>query len=123
MSSKFIGLTLSLAGTLFAAFVAFFKQQSSSGNLWFPVIFILGPWLVLDALWMWWRSSRGIVAAAILLLISELFVYYGVFLVSESSTDAIAYVFKPALQLLFLLPLGIFIGWVQDKRRAEPAAR
>lgn len=116
MSSRHLALALCLAGTAFAVFVAFFKQQAPSSGWWFPMAFVIGPWLVLDAFFAWWKSARGIAAAGALLLALEVYIFYGVFIDPESSTDALAYVAKPALQVFVLLPLGLLIGWVMDKR-------
>lgn len=119
MSSRRLALALCLAGTIFAVFVAFFKQQApTSSGWWFPVVFVVGPWLALDVLFAWWKSSRGIVAAGVLLLALELYIFYGVFIDPRSSTDALAYVSKPAIQLFVLLPLGLLMGWIGDKLAA-----
>lgn len=64
-----------------------------------------------------------LVAAGALLLAFEIYIYHGVFIAPQSSTDALAYIPKPFLQVLVLLPIGLGMGWVADRLAAQSAAR
>jgi hypothetical protein len=118
MKSHRLATILAIAGTLFALFVAVFKQEGESTGAWFPLIFIVGPWLVLDVLFIWIKWARSIAISAGLMLALEVLIYFAVFVNPQSSTDAIAYVFKPGVQLFIFLPIGLLIGRVMDKRVA-----
>jgi hypothetical protein len=120
--SRVVAWVLCGAGVALSAFVGFVEGEGTSDWL-FPLAFVIGPWLVLAALCVWWRSSRGLVAAGVLLLACEIYIYYGVIIAPESSMDVFAYMVKPFLQVLLLLPLGLLAGWVGDKLAAYDAER
>ena len=115
--SRVLAWVLCVAGVGLSAFVGFVEGEGASDWL-FPLLFVIGPWLVLAALCVWWRSSRGLVAAGMLLLACEICIYYGVIVAPESSMDVFAYVVKPFFQVLLLLPVGLLAGWVGDKLAA-----
>jgi hypothetical protein len=121
MKSHKLATIFAVIGTLLALFVAFFKRGGTATGVSFPLIFVVGPWLVLDVLYIWLKWARSIAIAAGLMLALELLIYYAVFVNPQSSTDAVAYVFKPAVQLLFFLPIGLIIGRVIDKRVSAEA--
>jgi uncharacterized membrane protein SirB2 len=68
--SRLLAWALCLAGVALSAFVSFVKGEGE-GDWLFPLIFVIGPWLVLAAFCLRWRSSRGLVAAAAFLLAFE----------------------------------------------------
>jgi hypothetical protein len=113
---------LVIAGTLFTLFIVFFKQEGGAAGFKFSLAFIAGPWLVLDALFIWLRWARGIAIVAGLMLALELLIYCTVFVNLQSSTDAVVYVVKPILPLFIFLPIGLFIRRAMDKRAATPGA-
>lgn len=115
MNARVLAFILSCIGTVLTLWIAIFKQANPSVDLE-NIIGIAGPWLLLGVLLLCFRWYRGIFLAATAMLAFELFVYWGVFISPKSSTDAVAYVFKPFVQLLVLLPIGLVIGRVLDKR-------
>lgn len=118
--SRVLAWALCVAGVALSAFVSFVEGEGTTDSV-FPLIFVMGPWLVLCAFCLWWRSSRGLIAAGVLLLGCEIWVYYDVFIAPESSTVALAYLAKPFLQVLLLLPVGLLAGWVGDRLESEAA--
>jgi hypothetical protein len=120
--SRVLAWVLCVAGIALSAFVGFVEGEGTSDWL-FPLAFIIGPWLVLAAFCLWWRRSRGLATAGLLLLASEIYIYYSVIIAPQSSTDALVYMVKPFLQVLLLLPVGLLVGWVGDKLVAYEAER
>ena len=123
MRSRILAIVLVAAGTLFTLFVVFFKQKGNSADYVSSIVQIAGPWLVADVLVIWLRWYRGIALAAAPMLLLELYIYYGVFINPQSSTDAVAYVFKPGVQLLVFLPIGLLIGRAIDKSKQSRSGR
>lgn len=119
MRPQRLATILVIAGTALALYVAIFKREGSSVGLWFPLVFVLGPWIVISGLFVWLKWARGVALAAGLMLALELLIYFVVFVSPQSSTDAVAYVFKPWVQLLLFLPFGLLIGRVLDKKAAD----
>jgi hypothetical protein len=117
MSLRWLTITLVSSGTLLALFVVAFKQEGQSTYGWFPLVFVLGPWLILDAIFIVFRQARGIAIAAGLMLAFEVAIYISVFLNPHRSTDATVYVLKPFIQLLIFVPVGLLIGALIDKRK------
>lgn len=115
--SRVLAWVLCVAGIALSAFVSFVEGEGASDWL-FPLVFVIGPWLVLAAFCLWWRSSRGLVAAGVLLLACEIHLYYAAIIAPQSSLDVLAYMAKPFLQVLLLLPVGLLVGWVGDKLAA-----
>ncbi|HEV7608941.1 MAG TPA: hypothetical protein VGO61_16480 [Steroidobacteraceae bacterium] len=115
MNAKFLAFVLSFIGTALALWVAIFKQAHPSLDFE-NLVEIAGPWFLLDVLLLCFPWYRGVSLAAAAMLAFELFIFWGVFIGPKSSTDAIAYVFKPFIQLLVLLPVGLVVGRVLDKR-------
>lgn len=115
--SRVMAWALCLAGIAFCAFVSFFEGEGGFSLSFFVCIF--GPWLLLAALCVWWRSSRGLIAAGVLLLMCEIYIYVDVVIApSGSHGDALAYFAKPFLQVFLLLPIGLVTGWIGDKLAA-----
>jgi hypothetical protein len=117
MKPKQLAAIMLIAGTFFTLFVVFFKAEQVAGVAGFVIslALITGPWLILDALFIFSRWARGITITAALMLALELLIYYTVFENPQSSTDAVIYVVKPVLQLLIFLPIGLLIGRAMDK--------
>ena len=115
MSSKNLAIVLSVVGTMFSLWIAIFETATPSVELG-SVLEIAGPWLLLDVLLLCLHWYRGFAWAATGMLLLELLIYWGVFVSPKSSTDAIAYVFKPFIQVLILLPIGLIVGRLLDRR-------
>jgi hypothetical protein len=106
-------------GVALAAMVVVKAELHSTSDYLFAAGFIAGPWLLPVAFaFRGWRP-RGTTAAALLMLLFEAMIYYDVFVHPSSSTAALAYVFKPLIQVLVLLPVGIFISWPFDPSVAK----
>jgi len=103
------------AGTLFSLYVDVIKTGGNSHTM-FADIVLVGPWIFLIALYVLFRKASGFAIAAALMLACEIWVYLVVFVTPKHSTDALAYLAKPALQLLILVPIGLGIGYLIEKR-------
>jgi hypothetical protein len=89
-SPRALAWVLCLAGVALSAFVSFVEGEGTSDWL-FPLVFVIGPWIVLAA--------------------------------PESPMDVFAYMVKPFLQVLLLLPVGLLAGSVGDRLAAYDAQR
>jgi len=113
-----IAIGLNAIGSLFAVYILIFKREGGFKDLTDfagSALELAGPWLAVDFLLVWLRWYRGFIVAGCSMLLLEFYIYNGVFIHPQSSTDAIAYVFKPGVQLLILLPMGLLIGRALDK--------
>lgn len=119
MKPKQLATIFLLSGTFFALYVALFKLENGASGIWFSLQYVVGPWLVLDLIFVWLRWVRGIAIAAGLMLSMEFFVYFVIFVNPQSSTDAVAYLIKPFVQLLVFLPIGLLIGRVMDSHATK----
>jgi hypothetical protein len=117
-----MAIIFALSGTMLTLFVTFFKRAGAHSDLWFPFFFVLGPWLLLDVILIRLRWMRGVAIAGGLMLALEALIYFLVFVNPQSSTDALAYVLKPWVQVLVFLPIGLLVGRLIDKRDREQAA-
>jgi hypothetical protein len=103
-------------GTFLAVYAGYVRPGATSANPWLPLLFIVGPWVVVDALILYFSRLRGLWIGALLMLVYESLLYYAVFINPRGSTAGVEYVLKPALQLLVLLPLGVGISWLTSRR-------
>lgn len=115
MNKKTLAIVLSFIGTTLSVWIAVFKQAHPSVDLQ-DLIAIAGPWFLLDVIILCLPLYRGVSLAAATMLALELLIYWKVFINPKSSTDAVAYVFKPFVQVFVLVPIGLAIGRVLDKR-------
>ena len=122
MNKKTLAIVLSFSGTALSVWIAVFKQAHPSVDLQ-DLIAIAGPWFLLDVILLSVPWYRGVSLAAATMLALELFIFWGVFINPKSSTDAVAYVFKPFVQVLVLLPICLAIGRALDKREPGRTAR
>jgi len=75
-------------------------------------LWALVPWLVLRALPIWLRDPWPMSAAAIALLLGEVWVRSEVFLFPKGSTAALLLIFSPVYLLVGALPVGLVLGFV-----------
>jgi len=102
-------------GTGLAVYVAIFKSEHTPENISFLLFFVVAPWLVLDGLFCWLRWPTSFLLCATLMFLLELAMFLSVFVYPKSSTAALAYVVKPFIQLLIVLPIGLVIGRLIDR--------
>jgi hypothetical protein len=117
-----VAWVMCVVGFAIVGVIAFVEADVSDDNLstvLLMVAFMGSPWLVFAAFCRRWESDIGVVAAGVLLLGFELFIYRDVFIDPKSSTAPLAYVVKPFIQVLLLLPLGLGLGWIGDRRATE----
>jgi hypothetical protein len=105
-------------GTLLAIHAGYIQPGALSPNPWLPLLIIVGPWIVVDALILCFARLRGLSISALFMLVYEVLLYYAVFINPKGSTAGVEYVLKPALQLLLFLPLGVGIAWIKGRRSA-----
>lgn len=118
MSQRSLAAFVAAVGTMLAVYVGYMRAGTAPPNPWLPLLFIVGPWLIVDALVLFFSRLNGLLIGALLMLPYELLLYYAVFINPAGSTAGVEYVLKPALQLLVLLPLGLGIGWIAGRRSA-----
>jgi hypothetical protein len=117
VKERTFGYLMAVMGTALATFVVF--NNSSGRPASAPIMMmIVGPWIFVLALLTFATRLRGISVGALLMLAYEGLLYYQVFVASDSSTAGLDYMSKWAIQLVFLLPIGIVIGWIATRRRA-----
>lgn len=116
MSERTRSVFVAAIGTLLALYVGYGRPGTPSSNVWLPLLFIVGPWIVVGALIFCFSRLKGLWIGALLMLVYEVLLYYAVIVNPQGSTAGVEYVLKPALQLLVLLPLGIGIAWMVRRR-------
>ncbi|WP_129649604.1 hypothetical protein [Peristeroidobacter agariperforans] len=116
MSERTRSAVVAAIGSLLALYVGYGRPGVASPNVWLPLLFIVGPWIVIDALIICFSRLKGLWVSALFMLVYEVLLYYAVFVNPQGSTAGVEYVLKPALQLLVLLPLGIGVSWVARRR-------
>lgn len=82
-------------------------------------LMLVGPWVLLLILYSKKIKSIAIFAAAVPMLVSELFAYYTTVINSEGSTAALIYAVKPFFQLILFIPFGLLIGKAYKNRSSN----
>lgn len=112
---------LVLFGVLIHALVCFFLNSneieiSNFGLFFYSIIF----YVIIYLLNKYIPSIQfGILVALFLALGIDLSVFYGVFIDSTSSTEALSILVTPILNIFLVLPLGVSIGFIVGMIKAK----
>ena len=80
----------------------------------------LVPYVILVALSFRIKELSKLISAGALMLAIELWANISVHVIPKSSTDGLIFLFLPIIQLIIVLPIGIFIGsslWSSERNK------
>jgi hypothetical protein len=106
-------VTLLALGFGLHAYIAFFQSSGGADSFSLGLLaWSIVPYIVATALALISRSALvGVVPMALVLLI-DVWIYYGVFINPKGSTAALALLWMPLWNLILVVPIGVGAGWI-----------
>ncbi len=118
MRTRPLALFLALLGIVFAAFVEYGTTRASDVDRSFALfVFEAGPWALLSVLVLLTPFTRTLVVMAFVLLALDLYAYFTVFVVSNTQSSAVIYLYKPFYGLA-LVAAGVLAGFLVARANA-----